>query len=164
MMRRIAVAAWLLCCAAAAGAQDAPEAAPDLTRGCELLDEAPNYADGAGGSVDARSVPIEVPARIGRAGRNFGLLLDGGPAHSVSLQESIALALQNNTELQGRATSIPFPRPQECAMRARSSIPSSSATRRSHPQLQPGCSEREPVHQHASAHVLRPEKSIRSRA
>lgn len=101
MVLRVLLSAWVLCATAAAGAQETPgpEAVPtpDLSA-VRLLDEVPNYAE-----VLAHQWQSGVPTDAGEAARRdayYGRLIETGSATSITLQESIALALENNTGLQ----------------------------------------------------------------
>ncbi len=97
MAVRIIVVACLLCWSVTSRAEDpvASESTSDLAR-VRLLDEVPNYAE-----ILRTQWSRGVPAwdEDGAPG-HYGLLLDTGPERSITLQESIALALQNNTGLR----------------------------------------------------------------
>jgi outer membrane protein TolC len=74
-----------------------PTPTPDLTE-VKLLDEVPNYAE-----ILVHQWSSGVPGSeidIGAATQYYGRLIDVGPGRPITLQESIALALQNNTTLR----------------------------------------------------------------
>jgi outer membrane protein len=99
MKERVAVSLLVLLFCASGMAQDEPqvEPTPDLTR-VRLLDDVPNYAVVL--ADQWRSGARLDDAEIGRAGRAYGRLVEVGPVRSITLQESIALALNNNTGLK----------------------------------------------------------------
>ena len=99
MKERAIVTLLALAWAVSGLAQDTPqvEPTPDLTR-VRLLDEVPNLAVVL---VDQwRSGSRLDDVEIGRSGTSFGRLVEVGPVRSITLQESIALALNNNTGLK----------------------------------------------------------------
>lgn len=74
-----------------------PTPTPDLAE-VKLLDEVPNYAE-----ILVHQWSSGVPGSeidIGAATQYYGRLIDAGPNRPITLQESIALALQNNTTLR----------------------------------------------------------------
>ena len=99
MRVRILLMTCTLCWTAPLVAQDAPPPAPtpDLTA-VRLLDEVPDYPAILGSQW--RTGVVLGADEVGRAGAHFGRLVESGPVQTLSLHESIALALQNNTGLQ----------------------------------------------------------------
>src|SRR5262245_10605345 len=99
MLVRTVAAALLLARGATALAQDELVAQPVPTPSVQLLlDEVPNYAE-----VLRNQWSAQLPADVLAAETDieaYGRLLDTEPDQSVSLDECVALALQNNTNLQ----------------------------------------------------------------
>jgi outer membrane protein TolC len=92
VVRRILLVACVVALAAAVAAQDAP---PDPLR-VRLLDDVPNYAKVL---KDQWSTTIRPVDDHGVAG-HYGLLRGQAEPRAITLEESIALALENNTGLR----------------------------------------------------------------
>jgi outer membrane protein TolC len=90
---RILLAACIVAAAGAGRAEDSPP--PDPVR-VRLLDEVPNYAKLLKENWSS-TVP---PATFEGEASHYGLLVDKAGPRAITLEESIALALENNTGLR----------------------------------------------------------------
>ena len=96
-MVRILLCASVLLWGAVGRAGEAPvEIAPAQPSAVELLEKVPNYME-----ILADQWTSGVPTDTeDRHGEHYGLLIDRGPERPITLQECVALALQNNTGLR----------------------------------------------------------------
>ncbi len=95
MRVRMLLISCTLVWAAPLTAQEGPAPDPAAVR---LLDEVPNYP--AILASQWRQGITHGADEVGRAGAHFGRLVESGPIQTLTLQESIALALEHNTGLQ----------------------------------------------------------------
>ncbi len=94
---RAAVAAWIVATACVAAAQETatPSPGPDPVR-VRMLDEVPNY----GKILHEQWSTTVRPSTFESEAAHYGLLGDKNAPQPITLKESIALALENNTGLR----------------------------------------------------------------
>jgi len=92
VLRPVSLAVLAACAAGMSVAQDAP---PDPLR-VQLLDDVPNYAQ----ILKEQWSTTVRPSDFEREATHYGLLSDADTPRPITLEESIALALENNTGLR----------------------------------------------------------------